>query len=397
MNLLWFLRAPEGSQQENEHDAQPRLVLWGTLVVLIVFFGWASVAELDEVTRAQGSVIASARTQLIESQDGGVLETLLVREGDRVAAGQLLARIDRTRAEAAFLETEAAVAALMARKARLEAEVLGIPANFPSLVDKYPAQKQTQLRLMTRRETALREELDALATVRDLIAEELELNTPLLETGDISRTELLRLERQLAEVKAQMSNLDNRWFQDAQQELSETEAELAALQQQLNQRQHVLGQTELYAPMPGIVTDINITTSGGVVAPGEHVMEIVPVEDDLVVEARVSPRDIAFLQPGADATVKIDAYDYTVYGDLQGRLVFVSADTVQDDLREGETPYFRIRVQTEGRRFSKASERELDIQPGMTAMVEIKTGRRTVLQYLTKPVVKTLSESLGEH
>src|SRR5690606_28034137 len=111
-----------------------------------------------------------------------------------------------------------------------------------------------------------------------------------------------------------------RWFQDAQQELSETEAELAALQQQLNQRQHVLGQTELYAPMPGIVTDINITTSGGVVAPGEHVMEIVPVEDDLVVEARVSPRDIAFLQPGAEATVKIDAYDYTVYGDLQGRL-----------------------------------------------------------------------------
>ena len=396
MNLLWFLRAPDHGQQDSEADAQPRLVLWGTLVVLIVFFSWASVAELDEVTRAQGSVIASARTQLIESQDGGVLETLLVREGDRVEAGQLLARIDRTRAEAAFLETEAAVAALMARKARLEAEVLGIPPNFPALVEKYAAQKQTQLRLMQRRETALREELDALATVRDLIAEELELNTPLLETGDISRTELLRLERQLAEVRAQMSNLDNRWFQDAQQELSETEAELAALQQQLNQRQHVLGQTELYAPMPGIVTDINITTSGGVVAPGEHVMEIVPVEDDLVVEARVSPRDIAFLQPGAEATVKIDAYDYTVYGDLQGRLVFVSADTVQDDLREGETPYFRIRVQTEGRRFSNASERELDIQPGMTAMVEIKTGRRTVLQYLTKPVVKTLSESLGE-
>jgi len=206
----------------------------------------------------------------------------------------------------------------------------------------------------------------------------------------------LRLERQLADLKAQETNTKNAFFKDAQEELGKFEEELASVEEVLNQRKDKLDQTVLYAPVNGIVKNISINTEGGVVRPGEEILQIVPVDDVLVVEAKVSPADIAFINRGLPATVKIDAYDYTIYGDLAGTLTYISADTLQEQRESDEEPYYRIQVRTENNRFSGDFGKALEILPGMTASVEVKTGSNTVLHYLTKPLVKTLAESLGE-
>jgi len=178
--------------------------------------------------------------------------------------------------------------------------------------------------------------------------------------------------------------------------LSQAREQLTALEQLLNQRKYMLEQAELRAPMKGVVKNVQITTLGGVIRPGEDIMQIVPLEDNLLIEAKVSPTDIAFLRRGLQTFIKIDAYDSSIYGDLTGELVFISADTMDEELRQGELPYYRIRVRALSRQFSGRPEETLEIQPGMTATVEIKTGKRTVMQYLTKPITKTLSDSMGE-
>ncbi len=260
----------------------------------------------------------------------------------------------------------------------------------------YPEFLHNQRSLLSKRRAAINEDVAALQAILGLIRQELEMNRPLLASGDVSRTEVLRLERQAADVQAQITNRRNKYFQDAQAELGKAQEDLAAVEQTLAQRRNQLDQTELKAPMHGVVKNVRITTQGGVIRPGEEVMQIVPLEDDLVIEAKVTPADIAFIKTGLDATVKIDAYDYTIYGDLPGKLTYISADTLSEDLRQGEQPYYRVRVRSSGRRFSGRPEADLEIQPGMTALVELRTGSNTVLNYLTKPVVKTLSEALGE-
>lgn len=400
MKFWWiFSNVQEASRVRQGGDlalGRSRAILWVTVLSLVIFVVWSYFAEIDEITRAPGTVVASSRTQLIQSQDGGVLEDLLVREGDTVEAGQLLARINRTRAEAAFLETRSQVAALSATIARVEAELFAQPPRYPEIVTDYPEFQENQERLLRVRQTAHQEEIQALLAMRALIEEELTLHQPLLAFGDVSRTEVLRLQRQSAEFAAQITNKRNQYVRDLQTELNRSREELAVLEQLLTQRRYLLQQTELRAPVRGILKNVRITTVGGVIRPGEDIMQIVPVEDTLLIEARVSPSDIAFLRIGMPVRIKIDAYDATIYGDLPGQLLFLSADTLSEDLAQGELPYYRARVQAEGRRFSGRPELELDIQPGMTALVEIQTGRRTVLQYLLKPIVKTLDQSLGE-
>lgn len=402
MNFFWFLRANDGQTASSAKLTDSpqwmglRWIVWLIALVLVVFLVWANWAVLDQITRASGVVIASSKTQVIQSMDGGTIENLLVKEGDAVEAGQILVQFDPTRVQASYLESRAKMAGLSATVARLQAEVLGTPLNFPAELDAYPLFVKAQAMLYGKRQAAIREEVHALQGMVDLAQKELELTAPLLKSGDVSLTEVLRLQRQVADLKAQITNKNNRYFQDAQAELSKAQEDLAGVQQNLAQRKNQLDLTELRAPVRGIVKNVRITTQGGVVRPGEEVMQIVPVEDDLVVQAKVSPTDIAFLKIGQLATVKIDAYDYTIYGDLSGKLTYISADTLTEDLRQGEQPYYRVMVRTEGRRFSARPGEQLDIQPGMTATIEIKTGQRSVLSYLLKPVVKTLSESLGE-
>lgn len=400
MNLFWFLESSSTPSPRTGTLAQQlrrsRLVMWMSFLSLVIFLIWAWLAQIDQITRAPGAVIASSRTQIVQSHEGGILEQLVVREGDTVERGQVLARLERTRAETAWLETRARAAALAATVARLQAEVFGGEPRFDAALKDYPEFLHNQRSLLTKRRAAINEDVAALQAILGLVRQELEMNRPLLASGDVSRTEVLRLERQAADVQAQITNRRNKYFQDAQAELGKAQEDLAAVEQTLAQRRNQLDQTELKAPMHGVVKNVRITTQGGVIRPGEEVMQIVPLEDDLVIEAKLTPADIAFIKTGLDATVKIDAYDYTIYGDLPGKLTYISADTLSEDLRQGEQPYYRVRVRTSGRRFSGRPEADLEIQPGMTAMVELRTGSNTVLNYLTKPVVKTLSEALGE-
>jgi len=399
MKIFWFLESGEPGRDRRALSRdlrRSRLTLWTTAFALIVFLVWADFAVIDQITRAPGQVIASQRSQVIQSQDGGTIEQLLVKDGDTVDRGQVLVRLEKARSEASYLEARAKSAGLTATVARLRAEVFGGEPVFPPMLANYPQFRDNQLVLFRKRKSAIEEEVTALETLVALAQRELEMTQPLLKTGDVSRTEVLRLERQVAEVSAQITNKRNRYFQDAQAELSKALEDLAGIEQTMAQRITQVDQTELKAPLHGVVKNVRITTRGGVIRPGEEVMQIVPLEDDLLIEARVMPADIAFIKPGLSATVKIDAYDYTIYGDLPGKLTYISPDTLTEDLRQGEQPYYRVRLRTDGRRFSGRPNEDLEIQPGMTATVEIRTGSNTVLKYLTKPVVKTLSEALRE-
>lgn len=208
--------------------------------------------------------------------------------------------------------------------------------------------------------------------------------------------EVLRLQRQIADIDGQITNRRNKYFQDAQAEMTKAEEELAALLQAVAQREDQLGRTELHAPAKGIVKNVRVTTPGAVLRPGEEVLQIVPADDALIFEARVRPADIGFLKPGLPGTIKVDAYDFSIYGGLNGQVTYISADTLSEDLRQGEQPYYRVQLKAQGRSFSKRMDDRMDLQPGMTATVEIKTGTNTVLRYLAKPLIKNLQESLTE-
>jgi adhesin transport system membrane fusion protein len=370
-----------------------RMLMYVILMLLVTFFTWAYFAELDEITRGPATVIPSSKTQIVQSQDGGILEQLLVREGDVVVSGQLIAKIDETRARAAYLETRAKVAALAAKVARLEAEVLDLPPNFPNVLNDYSQFKDTQLLLLKKRRDALSDEIKSLEDILQLARDELELNIPLIAAGDVSRTEILKIKREVATLQADITNRRNEYFSDTQSQLAEAEQGLASVEQTLLQKVNLLEQTQLYSPMNGIVKSVLINTVGGVIQSGEDVIEIVPVEDDLIVEAKISPGEIAFLKMGDVASVKIDTYDFTIYGALKGELIFISADTVTDNLKQDEQPYYRVQVRVSA---VSVKEKGFQMQPGMTATVEVLSGKRSVLNFLLKPIVKTLSESLGE-
>lgn len=376
--------------------ASSRVIIWGSALCLGGFLAWANWAELDQITRASGQVIASSRNQVIQAADGGVLAALPVREGAHVRAGDLLARFDKVRSEASYLESAAKSAALQAAVARLNAEIVGGEPFFPAALEQYPAFRTMQLALLRKRQSALREELSALEQTRALINAELELNLPLVQSGDVSRADILRLQRQAAEVQGSITNRNNKYLQDLQTELAKAQEDLAGTQQVMVQRREQLNSTEIRAPMDGVVRNVRLTTLGGVARAGEEIMQIVPLNDDMLVEVKVKPADIAFVRPGLSASVKFDAYDYTIYGALPGEVHYISADTLGEDARNNEQPYYRVQIRTRAQSLVGQNQRPIDIQPGMTATVEIKTGSNTVLRYLTKPITKTLGESMLE-
>ncbi|MBV2263529.1 MAG: HlyD family type I secretion periplasmic adaptor subunit [Thauera sp.] len=373
-----------------------RWSLWSGLFALVAFATWAFFAEIDQITRAQGQIIPSSRTQVIQAPDGGVIEALLVREGTPVQRDDLLVRFDRIKAEAGYRESEYRVAALSATAARLRAEVFGGQPVFPAESRAAPALLKNQLDLLKKRRHALAQEIDALQQLRELAARELAMTEPLLATGDVSMAEVLRLRRLIVEQDGQIGNRRNRYLQDCQAELNQVEEELASARELMIQRKNQLDNTELRAPVNGTIKNVRVTTLGGVLRPGDELMQIVPVDDALIVEAKVRPADVGFLRPGLDVMVKIDAYDYTIYGSLRGTLSYISADTLNEEARQGEQAHYRVQVKTASPRFTNRPNEDLLLQPGMTATVEIKTGTNTVMNYLLKPIIKTLNESLGE-
>lgn len=374
------------------------LLVWVILIAIGAFFGWASWAQIDQITRATGQVIANSRNQVIQVLESGVVEDILVKEGDTVKKGQTLVHMERTKLEAAYRETQVKSAALKAAVARLNAEIFGGQPKFGPELNAYPEILANHKILFQKRQSAIHEEISSLQRSLELIQAELEINQPLLKSGDVSRAEVLKLQRQAVEIQGLISNRRNKYFQETQTELAKNQEDLDGVTQIMVQRLDQLEHAVITSPMDGVVRNVRITTRGGVARSGEEIMQIVPVDDDLIVEAKVKPSDIAFIKPGLIATVKLDAYDYTIYGSLSGIVTYISADTLNDEVRTSinEQPFYRVQVRTKARDFQGRAAEQIEIQPGMTAIVEIKTGSNTVLNYLIKPITKTMTESLKE-
>jgi adhesin transport system membrane fusion protein len=398
MSLFWIIQPPKAPLDRSSIDAiqlrGPRLTLWLTALLLLSFLAWSYFSEIDQIARAQGAVIPSSNVKIIQSKDGGVLKPLPVRAGDRVARGDVLAEFDATEARAEVLEGRAKLASLNAVIARLRSELFEETPNFD--FEEYERLVRSQALLLERRRNGHLDQLAAIDKLLGLVREEISINQPLLELGDVSRAELLRLQRQEAELVAERTKTVNDYFQDAQAELAEAEEELERTRQLLVQRQQQLTRTVIRSPVNGLIKSIQTTTEGGVIRPGEEVMEIVPIDDDLIIEAKLSPVDRGFLSIGDPASVKIDAFDYTIYGDLQGEVTYISADTIEEETAQGPQKSYLIKVRTFGRSFSGRPEELLEIVPGMTSMVEVKLGRHSIFSFLIKPIAKTLQESLGE-
>lgn len=372
--------------------------LFIALVVIAVFVVWASLFRIDEVARASGEVIASSRVQVIQSVDGGVLEQMLVKEGDRVEAGQVLARLEQTRFGASVGEVDARLFALKARATRLRAEVTGVTALAfeRDLQQRAPETAAVEAALFKQRRIGLDEELRTLRVAVELAQKELQLVEKLRADGDASGSELLRVQRGLNEAEARLVNRQNKFLEDARLELAKVEDEIAQSEQTLTRRKQEQSDSVFTAAVPGIVKNIRVTTVGGVLRAGEELMQIVPVDDELIVEAKVSTADISRVVPGLDATIRFDTFDYTLFGGVKGKVAYVSADSLKEETSRGTDTYYRVRIVPSGHPVRTTTGRTLEILPGMTAAVDIRTGERSVMDYLLKPLRRTVSESFGE-
>lgn len=380
-------RALSEGQDTAVHPAA-RPVLWVCVGLIAAFVAWAAWAPVDEVARGEGRVVPSSRLQVIQSLEGGILRDLLVREGDIVEPGQPLAHLDDTRFAASTMEAGAQVKALGAAIARLEAEVLGARTiDFPDSIPAGDAVIASEQALFQARRRNLDATLQALRQETGYAQRQLAMVEPLAARGVVSEVEALRLGKDIAALIGRQSEVRNTYMQEAYAELAAKKAELAAQTQVFNQRRDQLDRTRLVAPVRARVNDILVTTRGGVVQPGEAIMQLTPIDDQLLVEARVLPRDVAFIRPGMPARVKITAYDYSVYGDLAGRVEQISADTLEEETPRGKVAYYSILVRTD-RSYLERGGRRLPIRPGMVAEVDVQSGRRTVLSYLLRPLIK---------
>jgi membrane fusion protein, adhesin transport system len=393
--LLQALREPMlDGDGETRMFSGAAILIFTILLGLIGFGVWAAIAEIDELVRARGQVIAAARTQILQAPDNGIVAELLVREGDSVRKGQVLVRLDQSRVQAAYDDSRNKVAALRATLARLRAEVYGGTLTFPPDLAQWPAFIENQRQLYARRRQALVEGLDALAKSRRSVIEELTISEDLLRTGDIGQVDVIRLRRARSDIDGQIVNLRNKYFQDAQAEMAKAEEELATQEELLRERTTTLGYTELRASSDGKVRKINFNTLGAAVRQGDVLIEMLPTSSELIVEAKYSPADVAELKLGLPATVKLDAYDSSIYGALTGHIIYISPDALSEPAPQGgEQIYYRVHVRIDG---SDVQDRELPARAGMTATVEVRTRKRTVLSYLTKPITKTLDESFRE-
>jgi membrane fusion protein, adhesin transport system len=372
------------------------IIALSTLTVL-GFLLWAVWAELDQITRARGQVIPTGRVQTVQAATEGSVNAILVKEGDRVAKGQLLVSLDQVSAGAAVEEGRARVAALRAAMSRIEAELFNKPLAFTPDVNAFPEVASNQRMLLARRRQALNADVAALSAQLNLARQELELNRPLVGSGDIARAEILRLQRQVSDLSGQIASRRSRYLQELQTEYTQTQEQLTTAEQSLTQRADQLGNSELRAPAAGVVSNLRVTTVGAVLRPGDEVMQIIPAGARLIVEANLSPAEIAFIRPGQSASIKFDAYDSSVYGSAEGRVIFVSPDTTSVARPEGgQDSFYRVQLAVDTRPMRPKPGERIEIQPGMTVTAEIKTGTQTVFQYLTKPILRTTSEAMGE-
>ncbi|WP_253384665.1 HlyD family type I secretion periplasmic adaptor subunit [unidentified bacterial endosymbiont] len=383
----------------NSRLKEPRLprstrVAWALFAVLASFILWASLFHLDEVTTGSGKVIPSSHEQVIQSLEGGIIHSLLVHEGDIVERGQQLAQLDRTKTESSVLESESRLNAALATAARLNAEVNNTELVFPEELDDDVELVKQETALFQSRRDSLDKGLAGLRQGAELVQRELALTRPLVTQGAASKVEVLRLERQKNELESKITEMQNQYYVRAREELAKANAEIEAQRSVMKGREDSLTRLTFNAPVRGIVKDIDVTTVGGVIPPNGKLMSLVPLDDQMLIEAKISPRDVAFIHPGQKALVKITAYDYSIYGGLEGEVTMISPDTLQDEVKR-DVYYYRVYIRTASNHLMNKQGKAFPVFPGMIATVDIKTGSKTILDYLLKPLNKA-KEALRE-
>ncbi|WP_122518554.1 HlyD family type I secretion periplasmic adaptor subunit [Pseudomonas viridiflava] len=411
------------------------LTVWIAAALLLGALLWARFAVLEEVTTGEGKAIPSSKVQVIQNLEGGIVSDIFVREGQVVDKGDTLLRLDDTRFMSSRSESEVDRLTLTAQVERLAAEAEGrsltLPAEVTSSAPQVAADEQAlyesrQRRLASEQRTLneqLRQKTQELAEFRSkqeqfrsslaLVQQELDMSAPLVSSGAVSPVEILRLKRNavelrgsmnantlaipraeaaISEIKSRVQESELAFRADAARELNEKRNDLARISASRIAIDDRMSRTTVVSPVRGIVKTLKVNTIGGVVQPGSDLLEIVPLEDNLLIEAKVRPQDVAFLHPGQKAMVKFSAYDYTLYGGLPARLELIGADTITDDK---DNSFYLIQVRTDSNHLGSDS-RPLLIIPGMIATVDIITGEKSVLDYLLKPVLKARAEALRE-
>ncbi|TNH04778.1 HlyD family type I secretion periplasmic adaptor subunit [Testudinibacter sp. TR-2022] len=384
--------------QQEKHKG----LFWSIILLfafLVVFVIWSYNSTLEEVTRGQGSIIPSSREQVIQSLDPGILSEMMVKEGDLVEKGQVLLKLDDTRSSAGLRESQAKVQNLAAVVTRLEAEAYNRELKFADDTSQELIERETAV--YNSHKQALKESINSLSESKTLLDREIAMTTPMVAKGAVSEVEVLRMRRQSSELQLQIVERQNKYVTDANSELVRVQSELQQARENMAMRADPVERSLIRSPLKGIVKNIRVNTIGGVISAGQDIMEIVPVEEKLVVEAYISPRDVAYVRPGMKALVKLSAYDYAIYGGLDGIVTLLSPDTLHDQKRPSDLKlnaneaYYRVLVTTESSTLTDKNGEELPIIPGMIATIDIKTGEKTVFQYLIKPITR-MKQALQE-
>lgn len=348
LSLINDLNAALQTEKHNRSFAV--IILFAILVT--VFVVWAYFSPLEEVTRGQGSVIPSSREQIVQSLDPGIISEMKVKEGDVVEKDQVLLTLDDTRSSAVLRESEAKVQNLEAVVSRLQSEAYGIPLRFP---DDVPNEvREREQAAYQARYRSMQDAVAGLAKTKALLDREIAITQPMVKRGVMSEVELLRMQRQSSDLANQITERKNQYSATANNELVNAQSELAQARENMAMRADPVERSQIKAPMRGIVKNIRINTVGGVVQAGQDILEIVPLDDTLIVQAYISPKDVAFIRVGQDALIKVSAYDYAIYGGLDGKVILISPDTLQDDRRPSELKlnpdqaYYRVLVETSG-------------------------------------------------
>ena len=362
-------------------------IIWALCAFVGVMFVWAYFATLDEVATGTGRVVPSMQEQVIQSLEGGILAKINVHQDDVVQPGQILAQLDPTMTASNMEENTAKYRASLARMARLQAEVNQTPLNFPKELDSSPDLIAKETSLYNERRRGLNESVGWIRESIRLLQKELATNQSLVSVGASSTVEVLRLQQKLADLELQQTNTTSQYYVQARDDLTKASADVAMLSAAEKGKADSLARLTQRSPVRGIVKNIDVSTIGGVIPPNGKLMEIIPLDDQLLIETRIEPRDIAFIRPGQPAKVKITAYDSAIYGELDGKVSSISPDTIQDEARP-EVHYYRVYVRTRTNYLVNKLGKRFNITPGMIANVDVHTGQRTVLQYLLKPLNK---------
>jgi adhesin transport system membrane fusion protein len=392
MNALTTEQTPRLGDQITYLDGQDERsitgsvrVIWVCALMLACFIAWAAWFQVVEVSTGTGKVVPSSREQLIQSMEGGIIKELNVSEGTLVERGQVLAQLDAVKSESNVGESEAKYRAALASVNRLQAEVSEKPLTFDPSLDKYPELRRAETELFNARRKGLAETLTGIESSLKLVRSELTITENLAKIGASSRVEVLRLNRQRSELELKATEARSEYMVHAREDLAKANSEAQMLSSVIRGRSDSLSRLTLRSPVRGIVKDIEVTTIGGVVPPNGQLMQIVPLDEQLLIETRISPRDIAFIHPEQQAKVKITAYDYSIYGSLDGKVVTISPDTIQDEVKP-EIFYYRVFIRTDSDVLRNKAGKTFAIVPGMIATVDIRTGEKTVLDYLIKPL-----------